>query len=255
MTQFRYSTYFLESPDDFCRRLLSHGELPWPPLARLHEQIALFFAGRESKGDCRANRQVLYGEDASFLEGSYHIRETAVLKNDFVDSELAIFVGAGTLLESGATIKNHTIVADGCEIRQGAYLRGDTYIGAHSVVGHTTEIKSSVLMKHAEAGHFAYIGDSIVGSYVNLGAGTKISNLQFRTLEDKKREHFPEIPFVHENRKMEPGLSKFGAVIGDGCETGCNSVLCPFVFLEPECWIMPNFCVRKGVYRRGTILR
>ena len=110
-------------------------------------------------------------------------------------------------------------------------------------------------MKHVEAGHFTYIGDSIVGSYVNFGAGTKISNLQFRTLEDKQKEHFPEIPVFYGNKKMASGLSKFGAIVGDGCETGCNSVLCPFVILEPECWIMPNFCVLKGNYKRGTFLR
>ncbi len=122
------------------------------------------------------------------------------------------------------------------------------------MVGHTTEIKNSVFIQHVEAGHFAYIGDSIIGSYCNLGAGTKISNLQFRTLKDKKEENFPEIPLVVEGKRFKTGMSKFGAIIGDGGETGCNSVLSPFVLLGPECWIVPNLCVTKGIYPKKSLL-
>ena len=249
------SAYFEELPDPFLRSLFLNCAFPWSPLASLHESIAKFFGVLASGNECKARRKLLYREDGTLLEGSYHTLESDILKEDFVDSELSIFIGAGTFLESGATIKNHTIVSRDCEIRQGAYLRGDAYIGAQSVVGHATEVKNSIFLQHVEAGHFAYIGDSIIGSYVNLGAGTKISNLQFRKLKEKRREIFPEIPFAYDNKKIETGLSKFGAIVGDGCETGCNSVLCPFVLLEPECWIMPNCCVFKGVYKRRTILR
>ncbi len=253
MTWLDYRNYFDEPLDNFLEKLFSDCETPWSPIGILEKSITGFFVGLKSKNNTiKATRKLLRRNDGSFLEGSYAILESELLTDDLVDVDFNIFIGAGTLLEAGATIKNNTIISSNCEIRQGAYLRGNTYIGSRSVVGHTTEIKNSIFMKHVEAGHFAYIGDTIIGSYVNLGAGTKISNLQFRSLEEKQRELFPEIPFFYQKQEIKTGLSKFGAIIGDGCETGCNSVICPFVFLEPECWVMPNYCVLKGVYKRGT---
>ncbi len=251
----KYQTYFEDLPDEFLIKLFADCEFPWSPIGRLHGAIVDFITDKTSKNECKAKRKLLYNKEGSFLEGSYHILESEILKDDIIDTELKIFIGAGTLLEAGATIKQNTIISNHCEVRQGAYLRGNTYVGAHSVVGHTTEMKNSIFIQHVEAGHFAYIGDSIVGSYVNLGAGTKISNLQFRSYEAKKKNLFSEIPFFHNQQTIQTGLSKFGAIIGDGCETGCNSVLCPFVLLGPECWIMPNYCVVKGVYKRRTLFR
>ncbi|MCP4751835.1 MAG: glucose-1-phosphate thymidylyltransferase [Proteobacteria bacterium] len=247
--------YFNHIPTTFLKELFENSEFPWSPLARLTERIEGFFVDIQDNGSLAANRKVVANRQGVFQEGSYHVLQTEILQEDFVDKELNIFIGSGTFIEAGATVKNHTIVEKNCEIRQGAYLRGYAYIGEKSVVGHTTEIKNSVFIRHVEAGHFAYIGDSIVGSFVNLGAGTKISNLEFRSLEAKQQERFPEIDFRVGKQKIKTGLSKFGAIVGDGCETGCNSVLCPFVLLEPKCWILPNLCVSKGIYSKGSILR
>ena len=200
-------------------------------------------------------RKIITTREGDFLEGSYFVTSTQVLEGDFIDPELKIFIGQGTLLEAGATIKDHSIIEKNCEIRQGAYIRGSVFIGTHSVVGHTTEIKNSVFIKHVEAGHFAYIGNSIIGSYSNLGAGTKISNLQFRTLKDKEEENFPEIVLTVQGELLRTGLDKIGSIIGDGGETGCNSVLSPAVLLGPESWIVPNLCVPKGAYPSRSILK
>ncbi len=247
--------YFADVPSEFLRILFKDSQYPWSPLAKLKEQIETTVSEMKNQGSLNADRKLLYNNDFSLKEGSYFFKSTELLENDFVDKELNICIKAGTLIEAGATVKNHTIVENNCEIRQGAYLRGFAYIGEHSVIGHTTEIKNSVFSKHVEAGHFAYIGDTIVGSYVNLGAGTKISNLEFRSLDAKKNDRFPELYLLFKGERIFTGISKFGAIIGDGCETGCNSVLCPLVLLEPKCWIMPNHCVLKGIYAKGSILR
>ena len=255
MTWKNLSNYLQIVPSDFLEKLFADCEFPWSPLLKLRAQIEEYFLNLENNSSLLAERVLILGKEGKLREGSYFVTKSEVLQNDFIDKELKICIKSGTLVEAGATIKNHTIVEKNCEIRQGAYMRGDCYIGESSVVGHTTEIKNSVFAKHVEAGHFAYIGDSIVGSYVNLGAGTKISNLEFRSLNCKQLEQFPEINIMIEGKRIASGLSKMGAIIGDGCETGCNSVLCPMVLLEPKCWIMPNHCVLKGVYKKGSILR
>ena len=248
-----YQNYFTVIPDGFVSGLFENAEYPWSPLAILKDRIIAFFDGRVEESSLLADKKVFMNADGSFKEGSYFIQESQVLEKDFVDPDLKIFIGAGTLVEAGATIKDHVIIETNCEIRQGAYLRGVVFVGTGSVVGHTTEIKNSVFIRHVEAGHFAYIGDTIVGAYVNLGAGTKISNLQFRSYKEKKEELFPELFFEIDGENVKTGLSKLGALIGDGVEIGCNTVLCPCVFLEPECWIMPNQCILKGVYNRRSI--
>lgn len=248
-----YKNYFKVIPEGFVEELFETAAYPWSPLAILKEKIVLFFQEKTSNGKLLADKKIFKKENGSLLEGSYFIQESQILEEDFIDTELKIFIGAGTLVEAGATIKDHAIIEAGCEIRQGAYLRGVVFIGTGSVVGHTTEIKNSIFIRHVEAGHFAYIGDTIIGAYVNLGAGTKISNLQFRSYTEKKEEIFPELYFSHEGEEIRTGLSKLGALIGDGAEIGCNTVLCPCVFLEPECWIMPNQCILKGIYNRRSI--
>lgn len=249
------NTYIQSIPSPFLEELFKHCDYPWSPLARLKSHIEKTIGSMKNQGSLSASRKILYRDDFDFEEGSYFIQSSDRLSSDFVDKELNICIKKGTLLEAGATIKNHTFIEKNCEIRQGAYLRGFAYIGEQSVIGHTTEIKNSIFVKHVEAGHFSYIGDTIVGSYVNLGAGTKISNLEFRSLDAKKNNTFPQLKLHIEGDIVATGISKFGAIIGDGCETGCNSVLCPLVLLGPKSWVMPNHCVYKGFYHRGSILR
>jgi bifunctional UDP-N-acetylglucosamine pyrophosphorylase / glucosamine-1-phosphate N-acetyltransferase len=249
------NNYFQNIPSGFIADLFANSPFPWSPLDNLKNQIQDYFITLEDRGMINGERYLIFNEDGTLKEGSYFIRQSEILESDFIDKDLKICIKAGTLVEAGATIKDHTIVENNCEIRQGAYMRGVSYIGESSVVGHTTEVKNAIFVKHVEAGHFAYIGDSIVGSYVNLGAGTKISNLEFRSLKCKQSDLFPEINMIWEGSRIKTGLTKIGAIIGDGCETGCNSVLCPLVLLEPRCWIMPNRCVLKGIYKKGSILR
>lgn len=157
-----------------------------------------------------------------------------------------IYVGEGTVIEPGALIKGPTIIGCGTEIRQGAYVRGDCLIGDRCVVGHTTEIKTGVMLNEARAGHFAYIGDSILGHEVNLGAGTKLANLKI----------VASFVFLKiEGKKYDTGLRKFGAIMGDSVETGCNSVTSPGTILGPKSLVYPNTTVRAGYHKPGTRIK
>ncbi len=185
-----------------------------------------------------SGKKPLVKMDGSILDGASIIYEGAV----FMDDE--IYIGRGTIIEPGVLIKGPAIIGDYTELRQGAYLRGDTLVGDKCVVGHTTELKSCAMLGESKAGHFAYIGDSILGS-VNLGAGTKLANLKI----------VQSNVLVNVNgKKYETGLRKFGAILGDGVETGCNSVTTPGTLLGKGVLLYPNSTAR-GYYPPETIVK
>ena len=164
--------------------------------------------------------------DGAFLEG-----------ND-------IFIGPETVVEPGAFIRGPAIIGAHCEIRQGAYIRGQALVGDHCVVGHTTEMKNSVMLDGAKAGHFAYIGDSILGREVNLGAGTKLANLKINN---------SQVTIRHEGEVYQTGLRKFGAILGDSVELGCNSVSSPGTIVGPQSLVYPNSSVAGVVPARSIV--
>ena len=151
-----------------------------------------------------------------------------------VNPEL-ISIGKGTIVEPGAFIKGPCIIGENCEVRHGAYIRGDFIAGNHCVIGHATEVKNSVMLNKAQAGHFAYLGDTILGNTVNLGAGTKCANL--------KLDH-NNITINIDGESFNTGLRKFGAIIGDGSQMGCNSVTNPGTLLGKQVFCYP--CVNVG---------
>jgi bifunctional N-acetylglucosamine-1-phosphate-uridyltransferase/glucosamine-1-phosphate-acetyltransferase GlmU-like protein len=157
-----------------------------------------------------------------------------------------IFVGEGSVVETGAYIQGPTYIGKKTEVRQGAYLRGACLVGDQCVVGHVTEMKNSVMLPGAKAGHFAYIGDSLLGKGCNLGAGTKLANLKL--IKTSIQIKGPDKPY-------DTGLKKFGVIMGDGSETGCNAVTSPGTLLGPRCLVAPNVTVKAGYYPRQSIIR
>ena len=157
-----------------------------------------------------------------------------------------IYIGQGTVVETGAYIQGPTFIGRQTEVRQGAYLRGGCLVGDRCVVGHVTEMKNSVMLNGAKAGHFAYIGDSLLGKDCNLGAGTKLANLKMinNTIKVKGA-----------NQTYDTGLRKFGAVLGDHTETGCNSVTNPGTLVGPKSFVGPNATVKAGFYPRQSVIR
>lgn len=174
---------------------------------------------------------------------------------DKVFSDYGLALGRGSTIEPGVVIKPPLVTGKYTEIRQGAYIRGGAIVGNYCTIGHTTEVKTAIIMNHSEAGHFAYIGDSIVGNYVNLGAGTKLANLPFRNLAQKQNKVFNKMDLVCKNQKISLGRSKFGAVLGDGVETGCNSTLAPGSIIGRNSWVYPCVFVKRGFYSENSIIK
>jgi UDP-N-acetylglucosamine diphosphorylase / glucose-1-phosphate thymidylyltransferase / UDP-N-acetylgalactosamine diphosphorylase / glucosamine-1-phosphate N-acetyltransferase / galactosamine-1-phosphate N-acetyltransferase len=129
-----------------------------------------------------------------------------------------VFIGEGTVIEPGAYIKGPAWIGANCQIRHGAYIRENVIVGAGSVIGNSTEIKNSLLFQGCQVPHFNYVGDSILGARVHLAAGVIVSNLKlngdFITLRVGQT-------------LLTTGLRKFGALLGDRVEVGCNAVLNP----------------------------
>ncbi len=192
-----------------------------------------------SFGDATRGELVVM-QNGQRLEGASVLMAGAVLLGRMIS------IGHGVLVESGAMIKEPTIIGDQSEIRQGAYLRGHCLVGERCVVGHATEVKHSILLDEAKAGHFAYLGDSILGNDVNLGAGTKLANLRF--LDGTIR--------VRNGRSSEDtGRRKLGAILGDRVQTGCNSVTSPGTLIGPDSLLMPNQTAPSGFHPAGSRIR
>jgi len=142
-----------------------------------------------------------------------------------------VSIGEGTVLQDGVMIIGPAIIGQNCEIRHNAYIRPNVIIGDHCVVGNSSEIKNSILFNKAQAPHFNYVGDSILGCKAHLGAGVKISNFKV----------FPgNITVEIDGQPFDTGLRKFGALLGDECEVGCNAVLSPGSILGRASVIYPN---------------
>ena len=156
-----------------------------------------------------------------------------------------VSIGEGTLVEDGAMIKGPAIIGRNCEIRHNAYIRENVIIGDNCVVGNSTEIKNSLFFNHAAAPHFNYVGDSILGFQAHLGAGVKISN--FKMFAGNVTVEMDGQPF-------DTGLRKFGALLGDKCEVGCNAVLNPGSILGRESVIYPNV-VWRGILPERMIVK
>ncbi len=156
-----------------------------------------------------------------------------------------VYVAEGAEVGPFAYIVGPTFIGPGAEVRHGAFIRGSVFVGAKAVVGHTTEAKGSIFLDEAKAGHFAYVGDSILGRDVNLGAGTKLANLK---LQGK------EVAVMHPetDQRVMSGLRKLGSILGDSAQTGCNAVLSPGTILFPGTGVLP--CVHYlGTLKKGFV--
>ena len=149
-----------------------------------------------------------------------------------------VYIGRGTVVEPGAYIKGPAWIGNDCQIRHGAYIRENVIIGSGSVIGNSSEIKNSFLCNGCQIPHFNYVGDSILGAKVHLAAGVIVSNL-------KLNGDFININV--EGGVLSTGLRKFGALIGDGAEVGCNAVI------NPGSIIGRNSLIYPGVAWRGIL--
>lgn len=198
---------------------------------------------------------------AAIFEGCEHAWEVLARIGDYLKANLKpglhnqckgvawvgeeVFIGEGTLLEDGVMIKGPAIIGRNCQIRHNAYFRENVIVGDDCVVGNSSELKNVLLFNHCQAPHYNYVGDSVLGHQVHLGAGVKISNLKVTR---------GPVVIEHQGHRIETGLRKFGALIGDRTEIGCNAVLNPGSILGRDSLVYPNVNWR-GVLPSGSIAK
>lgn len=156
-----------------------------------------------------------------------------------------VYLGRGTVVEDGAMIKGPAIIGENCEIRHGAYIRGNVIIGNNCIVGNSCEVKNSILLNHVDIPHYNYVGDSILGNFSHLGAGAICSNLKLDKTNIILRE---------EGREIQTGLRKFGLILGDRAQIGCNCVLNPGSIIGKDSIIYPGLQWR-GILASSMIVK
>ncbi len=139
-------------------------------------------------------------------------------KNEFKEIKENVWVHSSVNIAPSALIEGPAIICKDSEIRHCAYIRGNAIIGEGCVIGNSCEVKNAIIFNKSQVPHFNYVGDSILGYHAHMGAGSIVSNLK----SDGKN-----ITVKDGEEKMETGLRKFGAIVGDNVEIGCNSVLNP----------------------------
>lgn len=149
-----------------------------------------------------------------------------------------IHLGKGSKVSPFALIEGPVWIGEDCEIRHGALIRPYSIIGDGCVIGHASEVKHSILLNNAAAAHFNFVGDSILGSGVNMGAGAKCGNLR---LDGR------EVLVRHQDKVFHTKLRKFGAIMGDDTKIGCNVVTNPGAILRKNFLALPN-CTVSGVH-------
>jgi NDP-sugar pyrophosphorylase family protein len=171
------------------------------------------FAGVTNAWEALGERLAAYMEQHTrhAIEGT--VEEGAFLKGK-------VFLAGGATIEAGAYVQGPAIIGPGTVVRHGAYLRGNVLAGEGAILGHATEVKNAVFLDVASAGHFAYVGDSILGNRANLGAGTKLAN--FRVFPGNVNVQAPG-----DGGFIATGMLKLGAIVGDDVQIGCNAVSAP----------------------------
>jgi UDP-N-acetylglucosamine diphosphorylase / glucose-1-phosphate thymidylyltransferase / UDP-N-acetylgalactosamine diphosphorylase / glucosamine-1-phosphate N-acetyltransferase / galactosamine-1-phosphate N-acetyltransferase len=151
----------------------------------------------------------------------------------------AVFVGKGSVIEQGAMIKGPAWIGEDCQIRNGCYIRENVIIGNGVVAGNSCEFKNCLVFDKANVPHFNYVGDSILGYGAHLGAGAILSNV--------KLDHTQVSVIRPDGNLVATGLRKFGAIVGDHAELGCNSVLSPGSIIGRRSIVYP------GMQWRGVL--
>ncbi len=149
-----------------------------------------------------------------------------------------VWIARDAQIAPTAFIGDHVIIDHGTEVRQCAFIRGSALVGSGCVIGNSTELKNVIIFDSVQVPHYNYVGDSILGYHSHMGAGAVTSNVKGdRTL----------VTLHDGSDKMETGLKKMGAMLGDWAEIGCNSVLNPGTIIGRHAQVYPLTSVRGTV--------
>ncbi len=164
---------------------------------------------------------------------------------EFYTPTPGVYISKSATVAPSAYIAPPAVIFHRAEIRHCAYIRGSVLVGNDCVVGNSTELKNCILFDNVDVPHFNYVGDSILGYKAHLGAGAIISNIK----SDKKN-----VIIRNGDERLETGLRKMGAIVGDRAEIGCNSVLNPGTIIGRNSNVYPTSCVR-GVLDENSIFK
>ena len=159
-------------------------------------------------------------------------------------------MGAQIWVHQTAKIAHSAFLGPHTEIRHCAFIRGSALVGANCVVGNSVELKNVILFDNVQAPHYNYVGDSVLGYKSHMGAGSITSNVK----SDKTL-----VAVKNGSEAIETGRKKFGAILGDFVEVGCNSVLNPGTVIGPHSNVYPVSCVRgvvppESIYKTGGVI-
>ena len=166
-------------------------------------------------------------------------------KEDYIVKGENVWISKTANIAETAYIKGPAIICDNAEIRHCAFIRGNAIVGKNVVVGNSTELKNVILFDNVQVPHYNYVGDSILGYKAHMGAGSITSNVK----SDKKL-----VVIKNKEEKIETGLKKIGAMLGDEVEIGCGSVLNPGTIIGSHTNIYPLSSVR-GVIKANSIYK
>lgn len=166
-------------------------------------------------------------------------------KDEYEEVKEHVWVAKSAMVAPTAYINGPAIIGPDAEIRHCAFIRGNAIVGEGAVVGNSTELKNVILFDKVQVPHYNYVGDSILGYKSHMGAGSITSNVK----SDKKL-----VVVKNKDEKIETGLKKFGAMLGDCVEVGCGSVLNPGTVIGKNTNIYPLSSVR-GVIKEKSIYK
>ncbi len=164
--------------------------------------------------------------------------------DDFTQISEGVFVGKNVKIYDNVTIEAPAIIGEGCEIRPGAFLRGNVITGANCVIGNSSELKNCILLDKVQVPHYNYVGDSILGNHAHMGAGSICSNLK----ADGRAV------VIHADRDYETGLRKIGGILADNADVGCGCVLNPGTVIGKNTSVYPLTALR-GVFPADCIVK
>lgn len=169
-------------------------------------------------------------------------------KDEYEEIKENVWAAKSAVIFPTAYLNGPVIIGENTEVRHGAFIRGSALVGDSAVVGNSTELKNVILFNNVQVPHYNYVGDSILGYRSHMGAGSITSNVK----SDKTL-----VTVKYQGEKITTGLKKFGAILGDCVEVGCNSVLNPGSVICPNSNIYPLSMVRgvvppKSIYKTAS---
>lgn len=229
VTTMLHANDFFNLSDEFTAHFFAGCDYVWEAVGRLDINI----------GELLQDKQVILGK---------------VMKGAHI-GDRPLYIGDGAVIEPGAYVAGPAYLGPGVTVRHGAFVRENVAMLKGSILGHASEAKNSLFLPRAAAPHFNYVGNSILGHQINLGAGTKLSNLTLVSKKDPQTGERPTIRLSIEGLEYDTGLAKLGAILGDFTQTGCNAVLNPGCLLGRNSLVYANLSLRKGYYPPNTIIK